>query len=258
MNKLLTLLLINFLVSCHGNTSQKSDEETINLKSLENKHVRVKIKFDDVNDKINLELNPHEKMLITGFRGLTQDLKVLDQKFIEFRFEMRGGTGVAVGRYVLICVSNGKLCRSIDQISLFSSVFKETYVPSIDSLHLYDESSIYQVDFTGLKETNNSYEMVVTGSIKIHSKIEPNQNYENQDTTQLHFDKDNKVFYNKFENLDGQYLLWSDEFLNEQVNFHNEKFPSICINDGAIYVFFRHKWYIKHQDYHLEETDFNH
>jgi hypothetical protein len=254
---ILTVSIILF-VSTQPSLSQMRDVETVSLHSLENKEINVTIKFDYGFDKLILELNSDEKMIVKGFRGLTQEMKVLNQKFIELRFIMRGGTGVHIRRYVLICVSNNKLYRSIDQISLLNSVFKETYVASIDSLHLYDESSTYQVDFSGLKEVNNSFEMIANEFVKTQSKIDPTQNYENQDTIQLHFDMDNKVFFNKFVNLDGSYLLWSDEDLNEQVNFHNEKFPSICINQGAIYVFFRHKWYIKHEDYRLEDTDFNH
>ena len=256
MKTFLTVLIINLFVSTQVSLSQIRDEEIITVHSLENKEASVKIKFDYVNDRISLELNPTEKMLIKGFRSMTQDIKILNQKFIELRFSMRGGTGVHVRRYVLICVSDSKLYRSIDVISLVSSEFKETYVASIDSLHLYDESSINQINFTGLKEKCGSYELIATGFVKIHSKIDPSQDYENHDTTQLRFDMDNKVFYTNFENLNGQYLLWSDENLNEQVNFHNEKIPSICVNQDEIYVYFRHKWYIKHQDYHLQETDF--
>jgi hypothetical protein len=156
MKAILTVSAILF-ISTQVSLSQMRDVDTVSLHSLENKEIIVKIKFDYGFDKLILELNSDEKMIVKGFRGLTQDMKVLNQKFIELRFSMRGGTGVRVCRYVLICVSNNKLYRSIDQISLFSSVFKETYDASIDSLHLYDESSTYQVDFTGLKEVNNSF-----------------------------------------------------------------------------------------------------
>jgi hypothetical protein len=257
MNKLLVLLIINSLLYCHSN-SQDKDEETIRLHSLENKNVRVKIKYDNVNDKIILELNPNEKAIVKGYRGLTQEVKILNQKFIEFQFDMRGGTGFHVSRYILFCVSENRLIRSIDIVSVITSVFKETYVPSIDSLHLYDESSSYLLYFSDLTERNNSYQLIVKDSVKIKSKFDPSQNYEYQDTTQLHFDMINKVFYNKYETLNGSYLIWSDENLNEQVNFNNEKLPSICIGQDPVYVYFRNKWFVKTQDYHLEDTDFNH
>lgn len=223
MKPFLTLLIISFLVFNQVSLTQIREDKVITLHSLEDKEVTVTIKFDYHNDKLILELNPNEKMCIEGFRSLNQDIGILSQKFIKLQFSTWGGSGVSVHRYSLICISGDRLYKSIDVISLVRN--------------LVDGSNDCQLDFTGLVEKNKSYEMTVAGE------------------TPLHFDMDNKIFFNSFENLNGLYYVNSDKDLSsKEMNFQNEKFPSICVNQNDIYIFIRHKWYEKSHENHLMES----
>jgi hypothetical protein len=224
MNRLLTILIFNFLISNQVSFSQMRHDEIINLHSLENKEVHVRIEFDYVNDRINLELNPNTQMIIKGFRYLSKDINIISQKFIELQIGMRGGSRVSVHRYVLLCISGGKIYKSIDLISQVKN--------------LVDGSTECQVNFTKLIEKDKSYELFATG--------EP----------PFHFDSDNKIFYNEIENLSGSYLVASDETLNERIDFNDEKYPSVCVNQNRKYIFFRGKWFEIIQQNHLQETEF--
>ena len=102
--------------------------------------------------------------------------------------------------------------------------------------NLVDGNIDCQVDFTGLTEKNKSFELIANGE------------------TAFHFEFENKIFYNEFENLNGLYYVNSDKDLSsKQMNFSNEKFFSIRVNQTSIYIFIKHKWYVKSHENHLME-----
>lgn len=243
--------------SVHGSDQYYVPSDTvIKLRSLENERIKVKITYNFANDRAYVELNPNVKITLKGFRSLPQGgVKVLDNKFLGIQYELRGGTGVRNGRYAIFCCSKGKLYKSMDVASLSSFIFKDTYVPSVDSLHLYDENSLYQLNFGEITEKNNSFELTVSGITKIHSKINPGTNCESQDTTHLHFDNANKIFYTGHITLNGTYVVISDEILNESVNFSNKSLPLLDI-DQMQYIFFKNRWFSQWAAYHLEQVDY--
>lgn len=225
MKTYLTLALINIFFYNQASVSQSIDSEIFNLLSLEGKEVIAKIAFDDRNDRLLIELNENEKMCILNAKYFSEDVKILDKKFIELQLGVRGGSGESVHRYVLICISGDRLYKCIDVISLVKNLVDQI----IDS----------QVNFVGLREKNNSYEMCISGE------------------TSLQFDLKNKIFFNGYENLNGLFNLNSDQDLsNKQIDFKNEIFPMICVNFGQKYIFIRHKWYVKGQNHLLELTSF--
>jgi hypothetical protein len=245
---ILLFTIINFNV-----LSQTIDNKSYKLYSLENIESTVNIKLDDANEKITIELNPNEIFCINGFRGLDQDVNILNQKFIELRFKIRGGSGVAIRRYVLICISDSKLYKSIDVISMISSEFKETYVPSIDSLNLYNESSIYKLSFTMSQGDNQNYKLIAIQSEKVKSKHDTTQNHETQDMLQFSFDKGNKVFYNQLNSLNGSFEINTDNGnLRTKKDFNGTEYPSIKLKNEE-YYFINQSWYIKDGKNHLTE-----
>lgn len=245
---ILLLAIINFNVS-----SQSIDNKSYKLYSLENIESTVYLKLDDANEKITIELNPNEILCVNGFRGLEQEVNILNQKFIELRFKIRGGSGVAIRRYALICISDNKLYKSIDVISMISSEFKGTYFPSIDSLNLYDESSIYKLNFTMSMGENQNYKLIAIQSEKVKSKHDTTQNHETQDMLQFSFDKGNKVFYNQLGSLKGSFDINNDiGNSNAKKVFNGEKYPAIKLKNEE-YYFINQSWYIKDGNNHLSE-----
>jgi hypothetical protein len=221
MKTFLTLFIITSFVFSQASLSQSKDSEVVNLLSIEDIEVSVKLEFDYHNERLILELNPNEKMCIQGARGLDPGVKILDKKFIELHIVLRGGSEEAVRRYALICISNGKLYKSIDVISLVKNLA---------------DGNGEGVNFTGLIEKNKAFELIADGK------------------TALHFDFDNKIFYNGYENLNGLYYVNSDKDpINKQMIFQNERFPTCSANQINTYIFIKNKWYAKGFNNHLME-----
>jgi len=202
----LILTIVTSVVYCQTLFSQSGYDEMINFLSLENKEVIVKYGYDPKYDRTIFELNPHEKLCIQDTRGA--EVKIHQKKFVELLLEMRGGSGEAVRKYVIICVSNGKLYKSIDVISLV----KNTVTGISDC----------EINFTGPIEKNKSIELNAGGST-------------------LHFDLDKKIFFEGYYTLNGIYYVKTDKDpLKKEKIFHNKKYP-IVFN---MYIFIEDKWYV--------------
>lgn len=241
------LTLINVTVS-----AQLTDGTKYKIYSLENKEFILQVKPDVNNEKIIITLNPKETLCINGYSGFDQQIKVLNEKFIELHFRMRGGSGVAIRRYVLVCVSGVKLYKPIDVLSLVRSEFKETYVPSIDSLNLYDESSLFSLKFNLLQDHGQRFKLYVTQSEEVISKYDPSKNHLYKDSLELKFDESCSVFYDEFRNLRGHFDISSDDGSSKEIIFKGEKYPAIKLRN-AEYYYINQKWLMRDRKNHLSE-----
>jgi len=226
------------------------ESEVYKILSLDNKECAISLETDLAEEILVVRLNDNEMMCISGFKGLEKEVNVLNQKFLELRTVTRGGSGIAMRRYVLICISDDKLIKAIDVLSMISWEFTETYVPSIDSLNLYDERSIYKLIFTVTQHDNN-FKLIAIECEKVQSKKDPNKNHETEDLLQFFFDEENKVFYNQKESLNGIYIVDGDNgSLQYSKQFGDEKFPSIKLKNEQ-YFYINQTWYINDRKDHL-------
>jgi len=217
---LITLTLLNILIFNQGCVQQSIDYKVINLLSLENKKVTVKLFNDAKNDRYILELNKSERMCIPEEMGLAQDIKIHDNKFMEFQIAVRGGTGEQIRRYSLICISNGNFYKSIDIISLVKNTITGI--------------SEFEVNCEGPIEKNGTYEMSIGGK-------------------KFNFDNKNKVFFDDYYTLNGSYYINTDKDpVRKEKVFQNEKCPIVFLK----YIFIEKKWYILDNSY-LEEITSN-
>lgn len=253
MKNISFLITLWFLTFINGTVfSQLTDGTKFRICSLENKEFTLQVKPDVYNEKITITLNPKETLCINGYSGFDHQIKVLNGKFIELHFRMRGGSGVAIRRYVLVCVSGVKLYKPIDVLSLVRSEFKETYVHSIDSLNLYDESSLFSLKFNLLQDHVRRFKLYITQSEEIISKYDPSRNHLYKDSLELKFDENCNVFYNQVCNLNGYFNISSDDGSSREIIFKGEKYPAIKLRN-AEYYYINKKWFIRDQKNHLSE-----
>ena len=225
MKTYIILTITTLFVYCQTSFSQSVYDTVINFLSLENKEVVVKYGYDPNKDRLILELNPNEKLCLQGARGA--DAKIFQKKFVEIESPMPSGSGESVHRLVIICVSDGKLYKSIDVVA-----FVKDYTSGECS---------FEVKFPDLIEKNKSFELIV--------------NVINKET-RLQFDFENKIFYNDFVILNGPYSVNGDiDQITRQMNFQNEKFPAVTVDPAGMYLFINHRWYSKLSGnyWHMEE-----
>lgn len=227
------------------------DIKTITILSLENKKCVVEIIYNFKTDVINIRLSPQNSLCINGFRGFVDSIRVINHNFIELHFQIRSGTGIRQERYILLCISEDKLYKAIDVLSLIDSRFEQTYIKGIDSLHLYDEKNIDRFRFIDLRKIKNSFVLEAEEYHYEKSKYYIKNNYELCDTIVLLFEPDYKIFYNQFKSISGDYIVDSDDItIHKKQTFGNEQYPMLNLFNTE-YYFIDNEWYIKDQNKHL-------
>jgi hypothetical protein len=222
MKAILTLTIITLFVYCQSSISQSNHFKVVKFLSLEGAEVSVKYSYDPNHDRLIFELNPNEKLCIQA-RGA--EAKILQKKFVKLQLEMPGGSGEVVSNIAIICVSNGKLYKSIHVASSVKD--------------LIEGCSSFEVSFSDLLVKDRSFELIAN------------------EKTKLQFDFESKIFFNGFESLNGLYNVNSDKDLtNHQMNFKNERFPAVHVDPGEIYIFIDNKWFAEiagNYNHHLME-----
>jgi len=222
------------------------------IKSLEDKPVKIFMKFDYQNHKLAMLLSPSEMICLDDYSNM-EEIKIYD-KFISLTYDVVEGSDVGEEQTVFICVSKEHLLRPLEVVSVNQYDFSETYDAEADSMGLYDEHGHFDVKFKNLSNADatsknhsaSKLELTAVQFEKVKNKHDSAKNHKTCDTLHLLFDENDKVFYNNFLTLNGDYALESDTTHITQ-RFNNIKIPSIAFKaHGSFfsqYVFLDGYWY---------------
>jgi hypothetical protein len=211
------------------------------LKGIEDSlSYRVAIKQDFANEVATFRLQNYT-LDILG----VQDIKGIElhaSAFLEVQFRIRGGSGVRVRRTVLLCVSEGRIHRSLDVLSEVTSRLNKVYNKMADSLKLFDEKEDYQVKISVNRIEEGDYKAVLTESKKVESKYNPSQNKSFEKSYELDFDHTGYFFYNSMQRLNKRYKVYSarDNKTSEK-SISTEAAPCVQLYENR-YLYLDDEW----------------
>jgi hypothetical protein len=222
-------------------TIPKCDEtKAIKLLSLEGQEVSVSIMDSSLHDKAVIQLNDSVTICLNGSRGLIDDVSVINQKFIEVKYRIMGGSGVGIQKYTLICVSKGQMYRAIDLEYLFESDYSDGNETGDSAI--FDEHSLHELNFNYFSNSDSLKARIIEHRNE-QSKIEPRNNKNLWDTLYLNFDSLNFIFYSGFDSLGGNYTLTCDGPENDStIYIPQDLYPVIHLRYGGVYYFINKKW----------------
>ncbi len=158
-------------------------------------------------------------------------------------FNWRGGTNEAYIKCALICVSEGRIYKTLEMICYSDYQLTETYVPRIDSLHMLDEETLYQVDFDSIIQQGGGYQLTAPIRDFVKSKRDPSTAHDLHDTLKFVFDAEDKVFYNQIAELSGEYTVETDFSRKpRQEFFSGRKVPAILLTNGDKLFYDKQRW----------------
>lgn len=198
----------------------------------------IEIQEDIINEIATFSTQQHTLKL---FR--VQDIEnvtVHANTFLEVRFRVRGGSGAGVKEKVLLCVSQGKIHRTMDILSDVVSRATEVYDKVADSLKLFDEKEDYHVTIL-IKQKGNRYKAVLSESKKVHSKYDPSQNESFERTYELDFEPSGYFFYNSIKRLNKYYEVYSVKDNSTVEKFISAEVPCIELHQGY-YALIENEW----------------
>lgn len=197
MNRLLILITYACcLIACTANAQDeltqlldkdsKKDMKEYTMLSLEGK--RSVIHFIPDYSKNILKISClKDTITIYDYWGAPVETFWQGRKFLQLKYEVRGGSNLALGNTLILCVSGNKLYEALHVLRY----------SDCESAFLIKK---YNVDFS-LNTSGGRY--VLTGTIKnkVESGDEPETNYHFTNRTDLQFDDKLRVFYSIKENL---------------------------------------------------------
>lgn len=199
----------------------------------------IEIQEDVINEITTLSTQAHTLKIFK-----VQDIEnvtVHVNTFLEIQFRVRGGSGVGVREKVLVCVTNGKIYRTLDILSDVTSRVSQVYDKVADSLQLFDEKEDYHVTIS-VKQKGNHYKAVLSESKKVESKYDPSQNESFEKTYELDFDPGGYFFYNSTKRLNKRYKIYSSRNNNTVEKFISEEVPCIQLYE-KLYLLIGNEWY---------------
>jgi hypothetical protein len=214
-------------------------EEEYCLKGIEDSlSYRVAIKQDLANEIATFRLQNYT-LDIFG----VQDIKRIERHanaFLEVQFRIRGGSGVKVRRTILLCVSQGRIYRSLDVLSEVTSRLNKVYNKVADSLQLFDEKEDYLITLS-IESENDGYKAVLFESTKVESKYDPSRNISFEKPYELDFDPGEYFFYNSMKRLNKRYKIHSSKENKTVEKFINEEVPCIQLYEER-YLRIENEW----------------
>jgi hypothetical protein len=199
----------------------KRDTKAYTIQSLEGKRCMVHI-MPNYNGRI-LKIGCLKDTITLD--GPPADVSYLGKKFLQIKYEVRGGSNLALGNTLILCLSNNKLYEALHVLRY--SDWESDLVKK------------YNVDFS-LHTFRNNY--VLTGAIKekVISEEQPETNYNFKNRKYLQFDKKLKVFYSiKSDLYDTLEVCYSNITYKREIDGN---FPKVLLGREE-YLFNGNQWF---------------
>jgi uncharacterized LabA/DUF88 family protein len=219
---LLCLLLIN--------TSQA---QTYPIKTLEGTNEVIKIRSRTTSTTFTVSCST-DKLILPNYWA-DGWIKVLNNKFIEIRYYIRGGSGIGLGNTLLLCVSHGKLRQALHIESYSSNL---NYSSDLD----YKRTTQRIIDTRLALDANNrvhvtTYDTLVSGQ---------NQNFKRTSVaakkTIVRFDLTKRIFYNYQKNVNTTLITFKNN--RDIIKKFVGAAPAFQLNKQE-YIFVGSNWYVK-------------
>lgn len=229
---IITVLLIAFVVDI-------AKCQQYSLQSLNGDRIKIQLSVDD-NRRILSVIYSVDTIWVRDVEEL-KSVETLHQQFLIINYRVRAGSGMSETRTLLLSASNNKINLSLDIISLFHEDFLDfnNYVTSPMKVEI---KSIYKVkfDLTG----NNIFNYKVAARIhELRTSVHaPKTNYNYHLRSTLHFDKNQNVFCNLYENLSASFII-SDPKTQKEIKKYIKGNYAVAQFGNYKYYYINREWY---------------
>ena len=204
----------------------KRDTKTFNIVALDSKNAKVKVAPDYVNQALKITCLK-DTIMIPDFWGVIPDYRVFNKKFIEVKYEVRGGSNLGLGNTLILCVKSNKLIEAM-------------HVLRYTNWDSGNEKTDYHIDLNVNGDNKNTYNLNIRVHDAVYSKQNPETNYNYNNITTLNFDTKHNVFYSIKQNIYNYTAATKAGKATWQKV--NGNFPVIILGKET-YYFIHERWY---------------
>lgn len=194
--------------------------------------------FDGTNAKISLNYTLFSKTLkvsclndtlfLSDYTG-TREVHVLNKRFLQIVYGVRGGSGLDLRSTLILSVSKGKINVAV-------------LVTSYAGLVSADKNGLYWLKFNMAGNSSSTYKLTVNVHDQQTSKLHPEGSHNKNEQVTLSFDADRNIFYTSCKDIN------KSSTINEAKTGQSEKqqikgmLPVIELGQNS-YYYIKDKWY---------------
>ena len=204
----------------------QSSIRTYQIKSLDGRNSNVKIWDDFENGTVRIiylkdTINVYES---TGI----DKTEILNNNFIEINYRFRGGSDIAVGNVVILCVNNNKLCEA-------------AHVEGYINWDVHGEKADNHIKISLGGSNKKNYKLNVNVYDRFSSKNEPQSNYKYYNRSILYFDVNRNVFYSLKKDVYQSFAIYDHKTNKENKQQIRGNYPVIILGKDN-YYFIKNEW----------------
>jgi len=215
--------------------ASKKDTKTIKIISLDGKKRELHFMPDYANHELNISCLK-DTISIDDFWGVPAEIHVLDNRFVQVIYEVRGGSNLALGNMLIVCVKGNKLYEALH-------IIRYSTWDSGD-LRKYKVRVVFQKPF------RNTYQLNVAVRDYVNILAHPEENYYYTDYNTLRFDKKTNLFYNLKSRVYDTlkvYQPYTGQFVKQPIQ---GTFPTILLGEES-YYYIKDGWYEVQRDHYI-------
>jgi hypothetical protein len=227
MRKYLIALAILILVQKSNVVVAQSNIRTYQIQSLDGKESKVKI-WDDFENGIVRIIYLKDTINVYESTGIDKT-EILNNNFIKINYRFRGGSDMAVGNVIILCVNNNKL-------------YEVAHVLDYINWDVHGEKEDYSLKVFLTGSDKKSYKLNVNIYDRFSSKNKPQSNYKYYNLSTLSFDLNRNVFYSLKENIYQSFTIYDHKTGKEYIQQIRGNYPVIILRKDN-YYFIKNEWY---------------
>ena len=223
-------LLIAFLLILMENSNvamAQNNIRTYQIQSLDGKESKVKI-WDHFEKGIIRITYLKDTINIYESTGIDK-IKVLNNNFIKINYRFRGGSDMAVGNVIILCVNNNKL---------YEAAHVEDYI----NWDVHGEKADNHIKISLVGSNKKSYKLNVYVYDRFSSKNDPLLNYNYYNKSVLNFDVSRNVFYSLKEDIYQIFAIYDHKTNKENKQQIRGNYPVIILGKDN-YYYIKNEWY---------------
>lgn len=237
MRKCIIIAILLFLINRNNISLAQSNVRTYQIQSIDSKESKLKI-WDHFEEGIIRITYLKDTINIYESTGIDKT-EILDNNFIKINYRSRGGSDVAVGNVVIVCVDNNKL---------YEAAHIEDYIKW--AVHGEKADDHIKLSLTG--SNKKDYKLNIDVYDSFISKEKPQSNYNYHNLSVLKFDINYNVFYSLKKDVYNDFAVYNAQTYKEDRKHVAGNYPVIIIGEEN-YYYIKNEWYSVGTNNHLNQ-----
>lgn len=227
------LLFLSAYAFCIGATAQ-----TYRLQSLDGTPVQVQVRELSDSSRRALTLVCGKDTVFAYDYWAPKQVKVVNKRFLQVTYAVRGGSNLGVGNTLLLCIDKGHLRQAMKACTFIESDLRNAfYIPGNP-----DEYELFRARTQLVGTTAKTYQLHLTVHDEARSAQDPSTNHNDTKHVWLSFDPTHGVFYSATKELPPLFSAYDPKTERVISLKATEPVPVIALHNST-YYFINGEWY---------------